>query len=135
MIGGAAFTLVILVLTRAERLDLALAFTASYAGLAFARAAWLGDPYAIPLHQIENGALLLFAFFMITDPRTTPDARVSRLLFAVLVAGMAHWLLFVEQMRSGLYVALVIASLAVPLLDAFFPASSFRWQHREAAIS
>ena len=127
--------LAILVLTRAARLDLALAFIATYAALLFARAAWLGDPPAIPLHQMQNGALLLFTFFMITDPRTTPDARVARLLFAVAVAAVAHWLLFVEQMRPALYVTLVTMSLVVPVLDRIFPAGRFVWHRSEEVPS
>ena len=35
------------------------------------RCGW-GIRSAIPLHRLQNGALLLFAFFMISDPRTTP---------------------------------------------------------------
>jgi len=30
-------------------------------------------PWAIPLKQLQSGALLLFTFFMISDPKTTPD--------------------------------------------------------------
>lgn len=122
--------LAILVLARAARLDVALAFLATHAALLFARAIWLGDPLAIPLHQLQNGALLLFAFFMITDPRTTPDARPARILFAVAVAVLAHWLVFDQQFRPALYVALIAVSAAVPLLDRVFPARRFAWRPR-----
>jgi Na+-translocating ferredoxin:NAD+ oxidoreductase RnfD subunit len=118
----------ILVLSRAARLDTALAFLGANAALLLARAAWLGDPLPIPLHQVQNGALLLFAFFMITDPRTTPDRRGARIAFAVAVAAFAHWLLFFEQMRPALYVALVVLAPLVPLLDRSFPAAAFRWR-------
>ena len=46
----------------------------------------LGDPLAIPMKQMQSGALLLLTFFMITDPKTTPDRRSARMLYAVLVA-------------------------------------------------
>ena len=59
-----------LVLSRAKRADIALAFLAAYAAILFGRAFYLGDPLAIPLKQMQSGALLLFAFFMITDPKT-----------------------------------------------------------------
>ena len=36
------------------------------------RSWWLGEPMAIPLHRLQSGALLLFAFFMISDPRRRP---------------------------------------------------------------
>ncbi len=76
----------ILVLSAARRSDVAIFFLGSHAALLFARALWLGDPLAIPLHQLESGSLLIFAFFMISDPRTTPDSRLGRFIFAFSVA-------------------------------------------------
>jgi Na+-transporting NADH:ubiquinone oxidoreductase subunit NqrB len=60
-----------LVLQRAERADTALAFLGCYAGLLCWRAWSLGDPLAIPLNQLQSGALCC-SRFMITDPRSTP---------------------------------------------------------------
>lgn len=120
--------LAILVLQASRRTDIALFFLASHAGLLLARAWWLGDPLAIPLHQLESGSLLLFAFFMISDPRTTPDARLGRLLFAVMVAATAHWLTFFLQMRPALYVALIALSPLTLLIDRFIPAERFQWR-------
>jgi Na+-translocating ferredoxin:NAD+ oxidoreductase RnfD subunit len=118
----------ILVLSRAARLDTALAFPGADFALLLLRAAWLGDPLRIPLHQVQNGALLLFAFFMITDPRTTPDDRRARIGFAVAVATLAYWLSFSLQLRPALYLALVSLAPLVPVLDALFPAAAFRWR-------
>src|SRR5262245_5937811 len=84
----------ILVLHAARRSDVAIFFIGSHAVLLFARAWWLGDPLDIPLHQLQSGSLLIFTFFMISDPRTTPDSRLGRFLFAFAVAGFAHWLTF-----------------------------------------
>jgi Na+-transporting NADH:ubiquinone oxidoreductase subunit NqrB len=117
----------ILVLQASARADIALFFLASHAALLVARALWLGDPLAIPLHQLESGSLLIFAFFMITDPKTTPDARIARLALAVAVAGLAHYLAFFLQMRPALYLALAVVSLAVPALDRLFRAERFAW--------
>lgn len=119
--------LAILVLQAARRGDVALFFLAAHAGLLFARAEWLGDPLAIPLHQLQSGSLLIFAFFMISDPRTTPDARLARRLFACAVALLAHYLAFFLQMRPALYVALIALSPLNPLLDRLFPAERFQW--------
>ncbi len=124
----------ILVLSRAARLDTTLAFLGAHALLLLARAAWLGDPPAIPLHQLESGALLLFAFFMITDPRTTPATRGARIGFAAGVALLAHGLWFGEQMRPALYVALFTLAPLVPLLDRLMPSAQipgeFAMSHR-----
>ena len=120
--------LAILVLSRAGRLDTALAFIGAWGGLLFARAAWLGDPATIPIHQLETGSLLLFACFMITDPRTTPDHPAARIGFAVAVAILAHWLMFFQQMRPALYLSLAALAPMVPLLDSLFPARRFAWR-------
>jgi Na+-transporting NADH:ubiquinone oxidoreductase subunit NqrB len=119
--------LALIVLTAAARADIALFFLGTHAALLFARAAWLGDPLAIPLHQLETGALLIFAFFMITDPKTTPNARIARFILALGVAGLAHYLAFFGEMRPALYLSLALLSPLVPLLDRLFPAQRFTW--------
>jgi len=123
-----AATFAALILTRAKRLDVTLAFLAAFAALAFARAFWLGDPLTIPLHQLSTGSLLVFAFFMISDPPTTPRARRTRLLFACLVAVLAHGLIFYAQLRPALYFALIALSPLTPLLDRWLPAPRFAWR-------
>jgi len=110
-----------LVLSRAKRADIAIAFLGTYVAILLARALYLGDPLAIPMKQMQSGALLLFTFFMITDPKTTPDRRSARMLYAVLVAAAAAWLQFIYYMPQGLIYALFFASPLVPLLDRFFP--------------
>lgn len=110
--GGAA-----LVLGRARRVDTAAAFLGSYALLLVGRAAILGDPWAIPLHQMQSGALLVFALFMVTDPRTTPARRAGRIAFAASVAVLAYALQYGWQVREGLFYALALLAPAVPLLD------------------
>ena len=66
-----------LVVNRAARSDVTFAFIAFYMTLVFGRSLWLGEPLAIPLHRLQSGALLLFTFFMISDPRTTPNSRAG----------------------------------------------------------
>src|SRR5207253_670307 len=55
-----------LVVNRAARSDVTYAFAAAYLGLVFGRSIWLGEPMSIPLHRLENGATLIFTFFMIS---------------------------------------------------------------------
>jgi Na+-transporting NADH:ubiquinone oxidoreductase subunit NqrB len=117
----------ILVLHAAQRSDVALFFLVSHAALLLARAWWLGDPLAIPIHQLQSGSLLIFAFFMISDPRTTPDSRLGRFLFALSVALLAHYLTFFMQMRPALYVALIALSPLILLIDKVLPAQRFQW--------
>jgi enediyne biosynthesis protein E5 len=117
----------ILVLHAARRSDMALFFLGSHAALLFARAWWLGDPIAIPIHQLQSGSLLIFAFFMISDPRTSPDARLGRFLFAASVAVLGHYLAFFMQMRPALYFALIALSPLTLLIDRILPAERFAW--------
>ncbi len=125
----------ILVLHAARRSDVAIVFLASHAALLFARALWLGDPLAIPLHQLQSGSLLIFAFFMISDPRTTPDSRTGRFIFAVSVAAFAHYLAFFMQMRPALYVTLIALSPFILLLDKILPARRFAWTIAPQGVS
>ncbi len=123
-----------LVLTRSTRLDTAAGFLLCFGGLLAWRAWSLGDPWAIPLHQMQAGSLLLFAFFMVTDPRSTPDSRAGRMLFVAVVSALAYHLMFAWQLRPGLYYALVAASCLTPLIDLLLPAGRFRWQ-RPASLT
>ncbi len=112
---------------RAARADVTAAFLGAHLALLFGRAAWLGDPLAIPVHAAQNGALLIFAFFMISDPRTTPASRGGRILHAAAVAVVAF------ALRHGLYEpnalmwALVSCAPLVPVLDHFLPGRAHRW--------
>ena len=45
---------------RAERSDVTWAFLGFSIAMLLGRALWLGDPMAIPLHQMQSGALVLF---------------------------------------------------------------------------
>ena len=94
----------------------------------FGRSLWLGDPLVIPLHRLENGALVLFAFFMISDPRTTPDSRAGRILFAVLVAVGAYVVQFKLFRTNGLLWSLAVCSLVVPLIDRLLPGPRYQWR-------
>jgi enediyne biosynthesis protein E5 len=120
--------LAILVLGAARRSDIAIFFLGSHAALLLARAVWLGDPLAIPLHQLQSGSLLIFTFFMISDPRTSPNSRLGRFIFAASVALTAHYMTFFMQMRPALYVALIALSPFTLLLDRLFPAGRFAWR-------
>jgi hypothetical protein len=116
-----------LVVRRAERSDVTWAFLGFYAAVVFGRALWLGDPMAIPLHQLSSGAFLIFAFFMISDPKTTPDSRPGRVLFALLVALGAGFVHFVLFRPNGLIWALFAAAPLVPVLDRLLPGRRYRW--------
>jgi hypothetical protein len=116
-----------LVVTRAARADVTLAFLAFYVGLLFARAIWLGDPLTIPLHQIESGALLIFAFFMISDPKTTPDSGTGRIIYALLVTLAALYVQFGLFKPNGPLWGLIACAPLVPAIDYLFQGVRYSW--------
>jgi Na+-translocating ferredoxin:NAD+ oxidoreductase RnfD subunit len=116
-----------LVVTRAARADVSLAFIAAFSALVIGRSLYLGEPLALPLHRLESGAFLLFSFFMISDPKTTPDSRAARILFATLVASTAWYVQFRLFRTNGLLWSLAIWSLVVPVLDRVFPSARYQW--------
>ena len=125
-----AFTLAclgFLVLTRAKRAETTIAFLLIYGAMLCGRALWLGDPLAIPLHQLQNGALLIFAFFMISDPKTTPDAAVGRVLYAAIVAAVAFTIQFIYYEPNGPILALIISAPTVPLIDRLMRGRLYQW--------
>ena len=120
------------VVNRASRSDVTCAFAAFYCALLVARSWYLGEPMSIPLHRLESGALLLFTFFMISDPKTTPDSRAGRVVFAALVAFGAWYVQFQLFRTNGLLWSLAACSLAVPLLDWLLPGGRYSWtSHKE----
>jgi enediyne biosynthesis protein E5 len=124
-----------LVVKRASRSDITLAFLGFYAALLVGRSWWLGEPMNIPFHRLQNGALLLFSFFMISDPKTTPNSRAGRILFASLVALGAGFVQFVLFRTNGLLWSLALGSFAVPLIDFLLPGPRHQWSRSAAPIS
>ncbi len=109
----------LLVVTRAQRLDVTLAFLGSYALIVFCRGSYLGDPPAIALHQLQSGALILFAFFMITDPKTTPASSIARVAFGVTVAVVSAVLQFYFFISTAVIYALVLLAPLVPVFNFY----------------
>ncbi|HTC85997.1 MAG TPA: hypothetical protein VK656_04805 [Candidatus Acidoferrum sp.] len=74
---------------------------------------------------VTSPEVLIFLFFMITDPKTTPGGRVGRMVFGFLVA-VASTLLMAPQTNEfgtkvGLLAGLVVICAARPFLDRLLP--------------
>ena len=123
-----------LVVNRAARSDVTYAFIAAWCAILFGRSLLLGEPMTIPLHRLESGALLLFTFFMISDPKTTPDSRVGRIVFAVLVAAGAWYVQFKLFRTNGLLWSLFFVSPLVPLIDKATKGARYDWK-RPVAVA
>ncbi|MBI4364723.1 MAG: RnfABCDGE type electron transport complex subunit D [Candidatus Latescibacteria bacterium] len=116
-----------LVVNRASRSDVTYAFLAFFVTIQFGRSLWLMQPLTIPVHRLESGALLLFAFFMISDPKTTPNSRAGRILFGALVAALAGIIQLGLYRTNGMLWSLALWSMAVPLIDRCLPGPRYEW--------
>lgn len=121
-----------LVTQRISRWDVSLVFLGCWTGLLAARL-WVLDyawnpGAAMWLQQVSNGAVLLFAFFMISDPMTTPQHRGARMAYAVLVALGAFGWQYLLFKPHGLIVVLFAASWLVPLCNLCWQQKRFAWE-------
>jgi Na+-transporting NADH:ubiquinone oxidoreductase subunit NqrB len=112
---------------RSFRSDVSLAFLGSWVLLKAGRVLYLGQRPEVLLHQLNVGSLILFTFFMISDPKTTPDRRAARVLFAASVACLGFVLQHSFWWNNALVWALCLLSPAVPLLDRLLPAAAYQW--------
>ena len=116
------------VVARARRIDIAWVFLGAWLGLVALRVLVLGQPWAVWAHQLGSGALLLFAFFMISDPMTIPNATRGRILYAILVACIAFVWTYAWFRPNGLPWALFVATPLVPLIDRLWRAARYEWR-------
>jgi len=112
----------------AKRFDIAWAFLACFGALLIGRVVYLDQRWAVLLNQLSSGGLLLFTFFMITDPMTTPNDRRMRWLYAAMVAVLAFVWQFVWYRNGGPVWALFLLSPLVPLLDRLVPGPKHVWK-------
>jgi Na+-transporting NADH:ubiquinone oxidoreductase subunit NqrB len=121
-----------IVLQRVGRWDTSAMFLATYSSLMVVRNYWLGWSWEVVAHHLSNGSLMLFALFMITDPRSIPDARLGRLLWAIAVAILTFILQTQFFLSSAIFWALFCLSPTAILLDIWWPSVRFEWkQFRE----
>lgn len=70
--------------------------------------------------------VMIFLFFMITDPKTVPAGQVGRVAFGIAVAATSALLMAPQTdefgAKVGLLAGLVIVCAARPLIDRFVPA-------------
>ena len=117
-----------IVVTRVQKLDISLAFLLTFIGLLYWRQVYvLGWPMDYFIHSVSTGSLLLFTFFMISDPRTSPNHPIARIIWAVLIAAVSFYLAAFKWKYNTIIWVLVAAAPLVPLLDKIFKAKAFHW--------
>jgi hypothetical protein len=90
-----------------HRLPLIAAWLAGFAAQAAVRSLFLDTPLASALLPMTGVAFILYTFYMVTDPATTPSTRRGQIAFGLGVAA-AYGLLLVVHVVFGLFFALTI---------------------------
>jgi len=121
-----------MVLQKVGRWDTSAAFLAAYGGLEALRSFWLGWTWDVYFHQLMSGSLLLFALFMLTDPRSIPNARLSRLIWAISIAWVAFILQHQFYLSTAIFWALFALSPLTMVLDSLWSAPRFAWQSKSS---
>lgn len=124
-----------MVLKRVGRWDTTAAFLSSYALLEALRNLYLGWTWDVWLHRLSSGSLLLFALFMVTDPRSIPNARPARLIWALAIAALTFVLRNYFYLSTAVFWALFFMSPLTIALDALWQSKRFTWKRLPSQIS
>ncbi|WP_019500279.1 RnfABCDGE type electron transport complex subunit D [Pseudanabaena sp. PCC 6802] len=117
-----------LVLKRVGRWDTSVAFLGTFALLETIRNLYLGWTWDVLAHRLMSGSLLLFALFMITDPRSIPNARTARLIWAAAIAILTFILSNFFFITTAMFWALFMLSPLTIWLDRIWAERRFTWE-------
>ncbi|MEH2220744.1 MAG: RnfABCDGE type electron transport complex subunit D [Nostoc sp.] len=120
-----------MILQRVGRWDTTAAFLGSYSLLEAIRNLWLGWTWDVYWHRLMSGSLLLFALFMITDPRSIPNSRIGRVVWAICIAGLTFILRNYFFISTAVFWALFALAPLTILLDVLWLAPRFSWQEAD----
>jgi Na+-translocating ferredoxin:NAD+ oxidoreductase RnfD subunit len=93
------------------RLPLIAAWLGGFVLQAVARSLLHGTPLTAALVPISGLAFVLYTFYMITDPATTPGSRSGQVIFGLTVAAI-YGLLVSAHVVFGLFFALTLVTAA-----------------------
>ena len=116
------------ILKRVGRWDTSVAFLSAYAGLEAMRNLWLGWSWDVWQHQLMSGSLLLFALFMLTDPRSIPNSKTGRLIWSFAIASATFILQHYFYLSTAIFWALFTISPLTILFDRVWTAPRFMWR-------
>lgn len=116
-----------IILQKVGRWDTSITFLLVYGGLEAVRNVWLGWSWDVWLHQLSSGSLLLFALFMLTDPRSIPNATIGRIVWAIAIAVTTVILQDYFYINTAIFWALFIISPLTIFFDLIWSAPRFMW--------
>jgi electron transport complex protein RnfD len=77
------------------------------------------DAYISPLVHLTSGGMLLGAFFIATDPVTSPLSTRGRWIFGIGVGTMTMLIRIVGEYPEGVMYAVLLMNAVTPLIDRF----------------
>ena len=90
-----------------RRLPLIAGWLGGFVGQAALRSLFLDTPLVAGLIPMTGVAFILYTFYMVTDPATTPEGRRDQFAFGLTVAAV-YGLLMVAHVVFGLFFALTL---------------------------
>lgn len=118
-----------MVLMKVGRIDTSLTFLITLFILEYMRSVlYLEWGIDVVFHKMMNGSILLFAFFMITDPRTTPNTQKGRILWAALIALASFLLTSVFYLHTAPIWALFLSAPVSALINHLYGGRDFTWK-------
>lgn len=122
-------SMALLILTNLRKIDLAISFIVFFFGFDFLwNIAYKGWDFDFFLHNISSGSMVLFTFFMITDPSSTPNSRIARIIWVFMISCIAFYLQSFMYVKGAPLYALFIMSMTVPVFDYLFrKEGKFSW--------
>lgn len=101
----------LLIVNRAKRLHVTVAYVISFVILAYVRCLITGDTFLAELAPLTGPMYQLFIFFMITDPGTSVSTKKGRIIVVIIVALVE----FVLRLNNFIYAPFYALFLVGPL--------------------
>ncbi len=118
----------LMILLKVGRLDTSLPFLITLFILEYSRSVlYMGWGVDVVLHKMTNGTILLFAFFMITDPVTTPNSPGARIFWSILIAIISFFIAGFQFIHTAPIWTLFLISPVTIILDKIYKHSTFKW--------
>lgn len=117
-----------LILFKVGRLETSVVFIVTLFLLEMGRTViYQGWGFDVLFHKFSSGTLLLFTFFMITDPMTIPNSKKSRIIWSLILAIstfiLSNWL---QMYTAPIWILFFMTPLTV-FLDKIYPDLKFEW--------